>query len=187
MELEEMKKNWNAMEERLGKLEMDTRELLNKTVDNKVKQMRQRLFFRLTFIVFFLPFFLWALVRHADYDFSVLTWTFMSLFVVVVALRQFAWMWLLSRIDCLKMSVREVCLAESRFRMAFKIGIAVSVLCGIPLLASMIWDMSSFGDRYILIGAWTGLCIGLLLGLRLFFKAWRGVKELREAIMDLNK
>ena len=48
--------------------------------------------------------------------------------------------------------------------MSFKVGIAVSVLCAVPLLASMIWDMSQMGDRYILIGAWTGLVVGTLIG-----------------------
>ena len=84
-------------------------------------------------------------------DFSMLTWILLFLFVVVIFARQLTWMLLLRKIDCLKMTVREVCLAESRFRMSFKVGIAVSVLCGVPLLASMIWDMSQMGDRYILI------------------------------------
>lgn len=186
MELDELKKNWNVMEERLGKLEMENRQMLNKTVNGKVKQMRQRLMLRLTFVVFLLPLFLAFITHHAEYDFSTLTWALMYLFVAVVAVRQFAWMWLLNKMDCLKMSVREVCLAESRFRIAFKVGITASVLCGIPLLASMIWDMSASGERYILIGAWMGLCVGLLFGLRAFLKAWRGVKELREAIAELQ-
>lgn len=186
MELDELKKNWNVMEERLGKLEMENRQIQNKNVSSKVKQMRQRLMLRLTFIVFFLPLFLAFIAHHGMYDFSTLTWTLMYLFVAVVALRQFAWMWLLNKMDCLKMTVREVCLAESRFRMAFKVGISASVLCGIPLMASMLWDMSTFGDRYVIIGAWSGLCVGLFVGLRMFFKAWRGVKELREAIEELQ-
>lgn len=186
MELEELKKNWNVMEERLGKLEIENRQLLNKTVNSKVKQIQQRLMLRLTFVVFLIPLFLTFIVHRAEYNFSILTWVLMYLFVVVVALRQFVWMRLLKKIDCLQMTVREVCLVESRFRMAFKLGISASVLCGIPLLASMIWDMSTFGDRYIMIGAWTGLCIGLLFGIRTFLKAWRGVKELREAIAELQ-
>lgn len=186
MELEDLKRDWNDMEERLGKLEMGHCKLLNKTVKNKVKQMEERFYLRLTCLIFFLPLFAWAMVRNQVYDFSVLTWILLFLFVVVILARQLTWMLLLRKIDCLKMTVREVCLAESRFRMSFKVGIAVSVLCGIPLLASMIWDMSQMGDRYILIGAWTGLVVGLLIGIRLFLKAWSGIKELKEAISDLR-
>ena len=83
-------------------------------------------------------------------------------------------MLLLRKIDCLKMTVREACLAESRFRMSFKVGIAVSVLCAVPLLASMIWDMSQMGNRYMLIGVWTGLVVGLLIGIRVFLKHGAG-------------
>ncbi|WP_303208774.1 hypothetical protein [Bacteroides oleiciplenus] len=186
MELEELKQNWNIMEERLGRLEMEQRQQQNNKVVSKVKQVQDRVLRRFTIVVICLPLLCWLLVHNRAYDFSVLTWILLFLFVAVILARQFAWMVLLRRIDCLKMTVREVCLAEGRFRMSFKVGIAVSVLCAVPLLASMIWDMSRMGDRYLLIGAWTGLAVGLIIGLRLFFKAWSGVKELREAIADLQ-
>ena len=153
MELEELKQNWNIMEERLGRLEMDQRQQLNNKVVSKVKQVQDRVLRRFTIVVICLPFFCWYIVHNQICDFSLSTWVLLFLFVAVIIARQFTWMLLLRKIDCLKMTVREVCLAESRFRMSFKVGIAVSVLCAVPLLASMIWDMSQMGDRYILIGA----------------------------------
>ncbi len=186
MELEELKQNWNIMEERLGRLEMDQRQQLNNKVVSKVKQVQDRVLRRFTVLVLCLPFMSWLLVRNQAYDFSVLTWVLLFLFVVVILARQLTWMLLLRKIDCLKMTVREACLAESRFRMSFKVGIAVSVLCAVPLLASMIWDMSQMGNRYMLIGVWTGLVVGLLIGIRVFLKAWSGIKELKEAITDLQ-
>ena len=181
MELEELKQNWNIMEERLGRLEMEQRQQLNSKVVSKVKQVQDRVLRRFTVLVLCLPLMSWLLVRNQVYDFSMSTWILLFLFVAVIIARQFTWMLLLR-----KMTVREVCLAESRFRMSFKVGIAVSVLCAVPLLASMIWDMSQMGDRYILIGAWTGLVVGTLIGIRLFLKAWSGIKELKEAITDLK-
>ena len=186
MELEELKQNWNIMEERLGRLEMDQRQQLNNKVVSKVKKVQDRVLRRFTIVVICLPFFCWYIVHNQMCDFSLSTWVLLFLFVAVIIARQFTWMLLLRKIDCLKMTVREVCLAESRFRMSFKVGIAVSVLCAVPLLASMIWDMSPMGDRYILIGAWTGLVVGTLIGIRLFLKAWSGIKELKEAITDLQ-
>ena len=177
MELEELKQNWNIMEERLGRLEMEQRQQLNNKVVSKVKQVQDRVLRRFTVLILCLPLMAWLLVRNQVYDFSVLTWVLLFLFVVVILARQLTWMLLLRKIDCLKMTVREVCLAESRFRMSFKVGIAVSVLCAVPLLVSMIWDMSQMGDRYILIGAWTGLVVGGLIGIRLFLKAWSGIKR----------
>lgn len=186
MELEDLKKNWNIMEERLGKLEMEQRRQLSKTIESKVQQVRKRVLRRFATMVICLPLLLWLIVSHQDYNFSLLTWILLFLFIAVILARQLTWSLLLKKIDCLTMTVHEICLAESRFRMAFKVGIAVSVLCGIPLLASMIWDMSKFGDRYILIGAWAGLVVGAAFGFRLFLKAWQGVKELREVIADLE-
>lgn len=104
----------------------------------------------------------------------------------IILARQLTWSILLKKIDCLTLTVREVCLAESRFRMSFKIGIVVSLLSAIPLLASMIWDMSRFGDRYMMMGVWTGLAVGSVIGLRKFRQSWRGIKELRQAIADLQ-
>ena len=42
MELEELKQNWNIMEERLGRLEMDQRQQLNNKVVSKVKKVQDR-------------------------------------------------------------------------------------------------------------------------------------------------
>lgn len=186
MELEDLKKNWNIMEDRLGKLEMEQRHLQTKTVETKVQQVRRRLLGRTSMLIVCLPILLWVIVRHQAYNFSVLTWVLMFLFVVLIIARQVMWWWLLKKIDCLTMTVREVCLVESRFHMAFKAGVAVGVVWAIPLLASMIWDMSRFGDRYMLIGVWTGLAVGLVVGTHKFLRAWRGVKELRKAISDLQ-
>ena len=165
MELEELKQNWNIMEERLGRLEMDQRQQLNNKVVSKVKKVQDRVLRRFTIVVICLPFFCWYIVHNQMCDFSMSTWVLLFLFVAVIIARQFTWMLLLR---------------------SFKVGIAVSVLCAVPLLASMIWDMSQMGDRYILIGAWTGLVVGLLIGIRLFLKAWSGIKELKEAITDLQ-
>ena len=181
MELEELKQNWNIMEERLGRLEMEQRQQLNNKVVSKVKQVQDRVLRRFTIVVLCLPFFSWHIVHNQMCDFSMLTWTLLFLFVAVILARQLTWMLLLR-----KMTVREVCLAESRFRMSFKVGIAVSVLCAVPLLASLIWDMSQMGDHYLLIGVWTGLVVGMLIGIRLFLKAWSGIKELKEVITDLQ-
>ena len=186
MELEDLKKNWAAMTEGLARLEIENRKQLHRTVDGKVKQMRQRLLLRLTFVVFLLPLLLWNVVRHTQYNFSIQTWVMVLLFVVVIGIRQFTWMYLLGKIDCNRMVVHEVCLAEARFRLSFKVGIGVSVLLAIPMLAGMLWDMSHFGDPYILAGAWMGLAVGLILGLRLFLRAWNGVRDRRGAIADLD-
>lgn len=186
MELEDLKKNWNIMEDRLGKLEMEQRHLQTKMVETKVQQVRRRLLGRTSMLIVCLPILLWVIVRHQAYSFSLLTWVLMFLFVVLIIARQVMWWWLLKKIDCLTMTVREVCLMESRFRMAFKAGVAVGVVWAIPLLASMIWDMSEFGDRNMMTGVWTGLAVGGVVGTYKFLRAWRGVKELREAIADLQ-
>ena len=57
MELEELKQNWNIMEERLGRLEMDQRQQLNNKVVSKVKKVQDRVLRRFTIVVICLPFF----------------------------------------------------------------------------------------------------------------------------------
>ena len=58
MELEELKQNWNIMEERLRRLEMDQRQQLNNKVVSKVKKVQDRVLRRFTIVVICLPFFL---------------------------------------------------------------------------------------------------------------------------------
>lgn len=87
MELEELKQNWNIMEERLGRLEMEQRQQLNSKVVSKVKQVQDRVLRRFTVLVLCLPLMSWFLVRNQVYDFSVLTWILLFLFVVVILAR----------------------------------------------------------------------------------------------------
>ena len=162
MELEELKQNWNIMEERLGRLEMDQRQQLNNKVVSKVKKVQDRVLRRFTIVVICLPFFCWYIVHNQMCDFSMSTWVLLFLFVAVIIARQFTWMLLLRKIDCLKMTVREVCLAESRFRMSFKVGIAVSVLCAIhtvPRLVRLVLSVKPIGPVSLLghFGPFSGL------------------------------
>lgn len=186
MELEELKQNWNIMEERLGRLEMDQRQQLNNKVVSKVKKVQDRVLRRFTIVVICLPFFCWYIVHNQMCDFSMSTWVLLFLFVAVIIVRQFTWMLLLRKIDCLKMTVREVCLAESPFPDVFQSGDSCECVVCRTFTGKYDMDMSQMGDRYILIGAWTGLVVGLLIGIRLFLKAWSGIKELKEAITDLQ-
>ena len=56
MELEELKQNWNIMEERLGRLEMEQRQQLNNKVVSKVKQVQDRVLRRFTVLFQFFQF-----------------------------------------------------------------------------------------------------------------------------------
>ena len=85
MELEELKQNWNIMEERLGRLEMEQRQQLNSKVVSKVKQVQDRVLRRFTVLVLCLPLMSWLLVRNQVYDFSMSTWILLLfLFVAVI-------------------------------------------------------------------------------------------------------
>ena len=59
MELEELKQNWNIMEERLGRLEMEQRQQLNNKVVSKVKQVQDRVLRRFTVLILCLPLMAW--------------------------------------------------------------------------------------------------------------------------------
>ena len=63
MELEELKQNWNIMEERLGRLEMEQRQQLNNKVVSKVKQVQDRVLRRFTVLILCLPLMAWLLVQ----------------------------------------------------------------------------------------------------------------------------
>ena len=74
MELEELKQNWNIMEERLGRLEMDQRQQLNNKVVSKVKKVQDRVLRRFTIVVICLPFFSGILFIIRCVIFSMSTW-----------------------------------------------------------------------------------------------------------------
>ncbi len=186
MELEEMKENWRFMEKRLAQLEMDNLRLVHENVRSKVEQLRRRLLLRLWFVVLLLPMVLYGMSRDSGLDFSLFTRWAMTVFVLFVAVRQLVFTTLLERIDPVTMTVREVVLAENRFRMSFKLGVMVGLGLAACLLAGMIHDFYGSGDRVLVESAWWGVGVGAVIGLRVFLRAWRSIGELRRAIADLR-
>ncbi len=110
----------------------------------------------------------------------------MTVFVLFVAVRQLVFTTLLERIDPVTMTVREVVLAENRFRMSFKLGVMVGLGLAACLLAGMIHDFYGSGDRVLVESAWWGVGVGAVIGLRVFLRAWSSIGELRRAIADLR-
>ena len=188
MEQDELKMNWTMIEERLAHLEMNDRKLLKENVNSKLERMRRRLLVNpyIFLLLGITPFCLNTVVNEIGYDFSLLTYILFVTFTLGIVFRQFYFAWLLKRIDCVRMPVREICLAEHRFRLAFNVGIVASLVLAAFLMTSLIWDLSKMGDPHVMLGAWVGLVIGSIIGYFKFRKVYRSVQELQKSIADLE-
>lgn len=186
MELEDLKKNWELVEKRLERLEQqqeqERQHVAYHSMQSTVKRLKQRLQ-RQSCILWLVPLNFWLVDRNYDGLLSLRTWVMLALFFgLVVGQLLHKWL-LLERLDSLECSVREACVTANRFRRSFKVGVMVNVPYALLLLASLELDFASAADSlvsgYMQAGFLVGLLIGLPLGVVIFLRAWRDVKELR--------
>lgn len=186
MELEDLKKNWELVEKRLERLEQqqeqEQQHVAYHSMQSTVKRLKQRLL-RQSCILWLVPLNFWLVDRNYDGFLSLRTWVMLALFFGLVVGQLLHKWWLLERLDSLECSVREACVAANRFRRSFKVGVMVNVPYALLLLASLELDFASADDSlvsdYMQTGFLVGLLIGLPLGVVIFLRAWRDVKELR--------
>lgn len=198
MELEDLKKNWELVEKRLERLEQQQeqeqqhrgrRQPDYDAMQDTVKRMKRRIGWQSS-ILCLVPLNFWlASQNYTGGLFSTWTWAIITLFIGVGAAKLIYRWRLLERLDSQHLPVREACIAANRFRQSFKTGTMFGIACALPLLVSIWLDFSSAGDaqvsKYLQEGFLAGLLIGIPLGVRVFLRAWREVKELQRQVEEL--
>lgn len=187
MEMEELKKNWKLVEKRLERLELEHENVDYNAMRSTVERLRQRTLRQLA-ILCPVPLNLWLVSQNYSGLFSAWTWAMTALFIGIGAAK-LLYRWRLERLDDQRLSVREACITANRFRQLFKAGTMLGIACALPLLGSIWLDFASAGDtqvsKYLQEGFLAGVLIGLPLGVRIFLRAWREIKELYNQVKRL--
>ncbi|WP_455672221.1 hypothetical protein [Phocaeicola sp.] len=186
MELEELKKGWKEMGERMDKIEKTNDELLGKITQNRATSARQRLkreYQMMTAVCFMAPSWLAIAQRNMEELGDWIVYLFLVFFLVMAANKGFVW-WKLSRMDYQKMTIKEALISTYQLEKYQKRGTLIGIGLAIPLLVCFMVNLYLMHEVYAFYGAWLGLVFGLWLGLRIHRRIKKEIKEMRDALQD---
>lgn len=190
MELDELKTKWHELDGRLDCADVKIDRLTARVAAGKITSAKQRLARMLRmqlFLLAMLPLLFSGILRsdgNAGSDVAVQV--LLGLFVMAMLGRQVFLIVRLARIDPVKQSVLEACAAVVRFRSCFLAGVVIGIALGVPFLVAFGIYVGRFTTPYVLYGFWTGLTVGVPLGVRVFLRMRREIDVLREALHDVD-
>lgn len=184
MELEDLKKGWIVLDEKAGRSLKEKEDLLidevmKRRIGSPQKKLIQR--YRITTILCFVcP----LSLMNQDNSGSLGNWIAggFFLFFVVMAIYNGGMWWKLSRMNYLRMTVKESLLETYRLERYKKQGFIVGLILAIPLMAGYFFKLIQLGEIYTVAGACLGLIIGIIGGRRIHKRMKKEFQEIREVL-----
>ncbi|MDE6623252.1 MAG: hypothetical protein K2K30_02535 [Alistipes sp.] len=188
MELEELKNEWQRLDDRMDRMEQRMGRLTAGGVAGSFRPAFDRLLrrFRLSIVVALLvPMNFWgAFCRYGAVVEMMPLLAAICLFAVAVIVQNLLLQDRLRRIDPAGQTLREACAAVIRLRRLYLRGVA----CCVPFaalwilwLGGVLWHR---GDAYVLYGVATGAIVGLPLGTVVFLRNCRAIDALQQALEE---
>ena len=186
MELEELKKGWKEMDERMEKLESENDKLVNMITQKRATSALQRLtreYQMMTAICLLAPSYFMLTQHHMEGLGDWCLYLFVIFFLVMAIHKSFIWR-KLSRMDYKQMTVKEALISTYKLEKYQKTGTLIGISLAVPLLICFMVELYRLHEMYAFYGAWCGLVVGLLIGLRIRRRIKRDIKEMRAALND---
>lgn len=189
MELDDLKKKWRELDERLISTDERIDRLTAEVTTGRFTSARQRLMRTLQLGVCMLlcmPLIFANVLRYETIRPEMAIVVLLIFFIVVMLVRQVVLIALLRRIDPARQSVFEACTAVLRFRTCFMAGAVVGIVVAVPFVVMVGIYLSRFDTPYVLYGFVAGLVVGVPLGVRIFLRMLRDINALRAALTDAD-
>lgn len=193
MELEDLKKNWNDLNDRLDRTDERLRALTCKAVRERADDLRRRTERRLWLPLVaagMLPLLFYNLNRMTDWTLGTPFAVSLALFVIVSVADSIALLVRLHDIDPVRSTVSEICRRTRALRRHLLWGFAVQFTLMLVLILLLITDLeqSNLPDvEYMMYGFWFGLAVGLPIGIRRFMKIYGDVVEMERTFGDAEE
>ena len=193
MELENLRDSWRTASD--AALSEQTAENLKKItarvaagkIQSSTERLRRR--WRLTIIPIALLPAIWITpMQSGDPQLRPLCWGVLCLFITSALSHLVYFLWLLDRCDPLEHSVRAAAEAVVRLRRIFLRSEVIHILLAVVLLAIVYRQQQTipFHEAWVY-GFWTGIALGLPIGIRLFLRILSDIDVLAKAVKDLDE
>ena len=180
MELEDLKKGWKEMENRIDRLEGELKMERHK----KRTSARDRLEWRfriLTCICFVTPISFRPLMGMAQ--FSNRTLVLFSIFFIIMGIICALKSIRIAKLDMSQQSLKETLIKVQKEEKLFRYKPLIGITLAAPVLLSIINDINVLNEPIALYGVYGGLFIGVLFGLlirRRIMREWKAVRQALE-------
>ncbi len=189
MELENLRDSWRAHNACAEHSEADWERMTARAATGKMQNSTRRLLLRWRIIgivaamllVQLLPQFQGGdpTIRHAG-------WMLSGLFVVAVLSRIGRLQGLLRKIDPAARSLRETCAAVVRLRRSFLHGVVLNAILAVLLLGTLALHQWQQNHTDWLYAFGIGLCVGIPLGINLFYRTLQDIEVLAAALRNAD-
>ncbi len=189
MELEDLKRGWRELDERMAAVEARAHATAMDVACERIRSSRARLV-KTTYLpmigVCLLPMMICGVFRELGVDPGPVFYIFLFLFVAAVLVNHTTILLLLRGMDPVGRTVRESCADVLRLRRHFLCGVAVKVTLAVPVIVSLC--VAFYGiDPWIDWGMIAGLAVGIAAGVRIFIRVRSDIAGIENSLCGMNE
>ena len=190
MELENLRDSWRAHSACNEHTETDWERMTARAATGKMQNSAQRLLLRwriVGIVAAMLPFQLLPQFRGGEATIRYVGWILLGLFVVAAFSRICRLRGLLQEIDPVVGSLRETCATVVRLRRSFLHGVVINVTLAVLLLGTLALHQWTLNRTDWLYAFGIGLCVGIPLGINLFYRTLQDIEVLAAALRNVDE
>jgi len=188
MELDEITKKWNDLNERLEKTEKLNQKLLNDMINNKQQSAKQKLQkFEFRFLIFSIVFIFYSVFIYYAGIFNGAASILFGIVFVSSAIWQAYKLYLLKKMDIETETVTSLIQKAIRYKVLTRSHTIVGMVLLIPFFILLFKFEEKLSSTPMLIAVFVGAGIGLIIGFYLFFKNLRDIDALIKSYKDTKE
>lgn len=187
MELDEIKKSWSELNQRLEKTEVLNKRLITEMLNTRHQSAKDKLMrFEVAFLIFCIVFSGFVMTLFFTGIYSVSMVILMETVFILCGIWQVYKIYLLNRMQIDTCSTAELLQKAIRFKVLTRMRTVVGLIAIIPILVLFVLFNKSLHNAAEMTGVIVGACIGLSIGLLLFFKKMKNIDSLIKSYKDLK-
>lgn len=185
MDLDKLRQNWQQLELRIDKIELENKRLAERLKKNSATGIKHRLtsrYGRMTIICILAP--LWMVLYDKTISTDIYLYiSYIAFFVIMTIATGYVW-WYLKSTDYMSMSVKDALIAVYKAEKLCKTHNWIGYITGLPLIAFLMIEIYQLGEQPLIIGAWAGVIIGGSIGTYIRIKNRRLLKTMKQTLIE---
>jgi O-antigen/teichoic acid export membrane protein len=187
MELDEIKKSWSELNQRLEKTEVLNKRLINEMLNTRHQSAKDKLMrFEVAFLILCIVFTGFTIASSFAGFYALSTIIILSSVFVLCGLWQVYKIVLLNRMHIDTCSTTELLQKAIRFKVITRMRTVVGLILIVPLFVLLVVLDKNLNNTAVITGVVVGASVGLSIGLLLFFKKMKNIDSLIKSYKDLK-
>jgi O-antigen/teichoic acid export membrane protein len=188
MELDEIKKSWSELNQRLEKTEVLNKRLINEMLNTRHQSAKDKLMrFEVAFLILCIFFTGFTVVTWFAGFYALSSIIILSSIFVSCGLWQVYKIVLLNRMHIDTCSTTELLQKAIRYKVITRMRTVVGLILIVPLFVLLVVLDKNLNNTAAITGVIVGACVGLSIGLLLFFKKMKDIDSLIKSYKDLKE